>query len=78
MKIFFTSLIFFIKSVFAPKELDFIFSYHKSFGSKDGRLPELIEPLANYCKKYNYSYIIFEETDITSQEKCIFPDNAVP
>ena len=78
MKFFFTSLFFFIKSRFFAHKIDFIFSYHKSFASKDGTLPQLIEPLIDYCKKYNYSYIIFEETDIISQEKYIFPDKAVP
>ena len=78
MKSFFASALFFIKRIFISTEVDFIFSYHQSFAKKDGTLPELIEPLISYCKKYDYSYIIFEETDITIQEKYIFPDKAVP
>ena len=78
MKFFFTSFFFFFKRIFISIEVDFIFSYHKSFAGADGTLPELIEPLISYCKKYNYSYLIFEETDIVSQEKFIFPDKAVP
>ena len=78
MKFFFTSLFFFVNSVFFSKKIDFIFSYHRSFASKDGTPPELIKPLISYCKKYNYSYIIFEETDISLQKKYVFPDNTVP
>ena len=78
MKFFFTSFFFFVKRIFISIEVDFIFSYHKSFASKDGKLPELIKPLISYCKKYNYSYLIFEETDIASQKKFIFQDKAVP
>jgi len=78
MQKIFISLSFFIKSLFIKKELDFIFSYHQSLAPSDGKPPELIEPLLNFCKRNNYSYLIFEETDIDFNQKYNFSNKAVP
>ena len=44
--------------------MDFIFSYHRSLTLGNGEPPELIHPLISFCERNNYSYLIFEESDV--------------
>ena len=78
MKIFFTSFFFFIKTIFFSKKIDLIFSYHKLFARSDGRPPELIEPIISFCKKNNYSYLIFEESDLSIYKEYKLSENIIP
>lgn len=65
----FISFFYFIKLFFKKQEVDVVFYYPKHFNRGEDNQNLFFKPLFESCKKYNISYLVFEEPDRKSDKK---------
>jgi hypothetical protein len=65
----FISFFYFIKLFFKKQEIDVVFYYPKHFNRGDDNQNLFLKPLFESCKKYNITYLVFEEPDRKSDKK---------
>ena len=79
-KRFFSSMHYFLKLIFIPKDYDVVFVSSETFNRGKGGENFLFKPMIEFCKKNNLKYIIFEDsyfksyTDYTKNEESISLD----
>ena len=79
-KRFFSSMHYFLKLIFIPKDYDVVFVSSETFNRGKGGENFLFKPMIEFCKKNNLNYIIFEDpyfksyTDYTKNEESISLD----
>ena len=77
-KSLFLSMNYFFKLIFIKKKYDVVFVSSANFNRGENGENFLFNPMIEFCKNNNLSFVVFEETYFKSYSKYKINDNAVP